>query len=103
MKNYFNAPNVFECGRNNPDVSCERACMDSDKIEYFTDILDTLNKYQDLHGQRLSSKKLREDVCRVINEKEEEKERTINNITFDTSFKSPVSNSLQKKDAILSL
>ena len=25
--NYFNVSNVFECGRNNPDVSCERACM----------------------------------------------------------------------------
>ena len=24
---YFNVSNVFECGRNNPDVSCERACM----------------------------------------------------------------------------
>ena len=25
--NYFNVSNVFECGRNNTDVSCGRACM----------------------------------------------------------------------------
>ena len=27
VTNYFNVSNVFECGRNNADVSCERACM----------------------------------------------------------------------------
>ena len=27
VTNYFNVSNVFECGRNNPNVSCERACM----------------------------------------------------------------------------
>ena len=27
VMNYFNVSNVFECGRNNPDVSCERACV----------------------------------------------------------------------------
>ena len=39
--------------------------------EYFMDVLDTLNKYQDRHGQRLSSKKLREAVCLVMEEVEE--------------------------------
>ena len=86
----FNISNVFECGRNNPDVSYERAYMATEGNEYFTDILDTLNKYQDRHGQRLSSKKLKEAVLRVMDEEEEEIERNINNITCDTSFKSPV-------------
>ena len=27
VTNYFNVYNVFECGINNPDVSCERTCM----------------------------------------------------------------------------
>ena len=27
VKNNFKVSNVFECGRNNPEVSCERACM----------------------------------------------------------------------------
>ena len=27
VTNYFNVSNVFECGRKNHDVSCERACM----------------------------------------------------------------------------
>ena len=50
VTNYFNISNVFECGRNNPDVSCERACMANMDNEYFTDILETLNRYQDRHG-----------------------------------------------------
>ena len=71
MKNYFNVSNVWECGRNNPGVSCERACMANAENEYFTDILDTLNEYQDRHGQIFSSKKLREAVRRVMGEEEE--------------------------------
>ena len=43
--------------------------------DYFSDVLDTLNKYQDRHGKRLSSKKLREAVGRVMNEEVEEMER----------------------------
>ena len=103
MTNYFNVSNVFECGRNNPDVSCERACMDTEDNEYFTDILETLNIYQDLHGQRLSSKKLKEAVLRVMDEEEEGMERNINNITCDTPFQSPVTKNVQKKDANCSL
>ena len=68
MKNYFNVSNVFECGRNNPDLSCERECMDTEDNEYFTEILDTLNEYQYCHGQRFSSKNLREAVHRVMDE-----------------------------------
>ena len=103
MTNYFNVSNVFECGRNNPDVSGERECIATIDNEYFTEILDTLNEYQDYHGQRLSSKKLREAVRRVMDEEEEEMERNINNITCDTSFQSPVIKGVQKKDASWSL
>ena len=99
VTNYFNVSNVFECGRKNPDVSYERACMATEDNEYFLDILDTLNKYQDRHGQRLSSKNLREAVRRVMDEEEEEMERNINNTTCGTSFKSPVTKGVQKKDA----
>ena len=53
---------------NNLDVSYERACMATVDNEYFKDILDTLNKYQDRHGQRLSSKNIREAVRRVMDE-----------------------------------
>ena len=46
----FNVSNVFSCGRNDPDVSYERAYMATEGDENFTDILDTLNKCQDRHG-----------------------------------------------------
>ena len=78
VTNYFNVSNVYVCGRNNPDVSYERTCMATEDNEYFTDILDTLNEYQDRQGQRLSSKKLKEALLRVIDEEEEEIERNIN-------------------------
>ena len=51
--------------------------MATEDNEYFTDILDTLNEYQDLHGQSLSSKKLKEALLRVMDEEEEEIERNI--------------------------
>ena len=38
----FNVSNVFECGRNNPDASYERAYRATEDNEYFTDILGTL-------------------------------------------------------------
>ena len=51
VTNYFNVSNIFERGRNNPGVSCERVCMATEENEYFTDIIDTLKKDQDRHGQ----------------------------------------------------
>ena len=103
MTNYFNVSNILECGGKNPGMSCERACMATEDNEYFLDILDTLNKYQDRHGQRLSIKKLIEAVLRVMDEGKEEMERNINNITCDTPFQSPVTKSVQKKDSSWSL
>ena len=77
--------------------------MVTEDNEYFTDVLDTLNKYQDCHSQILSSKKLKEAVLWVINEEEEEIERNVNNITCDTLFQSPITKNEQKKDANCSL
>ena len=74
VTNYFNVSNVFECGRKNIDVSCERACIATGDNEYYMYILDTLTEYQDFYGKRLSSKKLIEAVCRVMDEEEEEME-----------------------------
>ena len=103
VTNYLNVSNVFECGRDNLDVQCERACMANVNNDYFSDVLDTLHKYRDHHGKRLSSKKLREAVGRVMNEEVEEMERNINNITCDTQFQSPGTKTVQKKDASWSL
>ena len=93
----FNVSNIFECGRNNSDVSYERAYMATSGNEYFMYILYHLNKYHDRHGQIFFSKKLKEAVLRVMEEKEEEIECNINNITCDTSFWSPVAMNVQKK------
>ena len=73
--------------------------MATERYEYFMETLDRLNEYNDRHGQRLSSKKLKEAVLRVMVEEEEEIECSINNITCDTSFQSPISMNVQKKDA----
>ena len=65
----FNVSNVFECGRKNTDMSYERAYMATEGNEYFTDIIDHLNEYQDRHLQRLSIKNLKEAVLRVMEKK----------------------------------
>ena len=69
----FNVSNVFEHGRNNPDISYERAYMATSGNEYFTVILDHLNEFHDRHSQILSSKNLIEAVLRVM---EQEKNGT---------------------------
>ena len=96
----FNVSNVFECGRNNTDVSYERVYLATEVNEYFTGILDHMNEYQDRHSQILSSKNTKEAVLHVMEQQEEEIERNINNITCDTSFQSPVTMNVQKKDTI---
>ena len=42
----FNVSNVFECGRNNPDVPYERAYMATSGNEYFTEILKKIQTSQ---------------------------------------------------------
>ena len=64
----FNVFNVFECGRNNPDVSYKRLYMTTSGDEYFIEMLDHLNEYNDRPGQILSSKNLKEAVIRVMEE-----------------------------------
>ena len=44
--------------------------MVTERDEYFTEMLDYLDKYNDRHGQRLSSKNLKEAVLRVMKEEE---------------------------------
>ena len=100
---YFNVSNAFECERNIPDVSQKIAYMATPRFEYFTDLLDHLNKYNDRHGERLSSKHIKEAVLRVMDDEEEEIERNINNIICSTSFQSPFAMNVQKKYANLSL
>ena len=58
--------------------------MATEGNEYFTEILDTLNKYQGCHGQRFSSKKLEEAVLCVMEQEKEEIKRNIDNITCGT-------------------
>ena len=77
--------------------------MATEGNEYFTYILDTLNKYHDCHGQRFTSKNLKEYVLCVTKQQEEEIKRNINNITFVSSFQSPVTRNVQKKNANWSL
>ena len=67
------------------------------EINTLRNFIDHLNKYHDRRGQILSSKKLKEAVLRVMHQEEEETERNINNITWDTSFESPVTMNVQKK------
>ena len=70
--------------------------MATEDNEYFTDIIDNMNEYQDRHGQRLSSKNLKETILRVMDEEEEKIERNINNITCDTPFQSPITKNGKK-------
>ena len=71
--------------------------------EYFTDIFDHLNEYNDRHVQILSSRNLKESVLRIMEEKEEEIERNINNITCNTLFEYPVTMNVQNIYAKFSL
>ena len=77
--------------------------MATPKKEYFTEMLDHLNGYNDRHGQLFPSKKLRDAVIRVMKEEEEEIESNINNFTMDTSFQSPIAMNAQNKDENMSL
>ena len=61
MTNYFNVSNIFERGRKNPDVSCERSYIATEYNEYFTEILDTLKNIRIVTAKDFpvkSSKKL---------------------------------------------
>ena len=97
MTNYFNVSNVFEYGRNNPDVSCERAFMATGNNEYFTDVLDTLNEYQDRYGQIFSIKKIIEAVICFMDEVEEEIKH---NISDSKEGVDDISNSNEQVDDI---
>ena len=58
-------------------------------------MLDNLIKIKNLNGGPFSNEKLRQAVSDIREETDTEHERNINEITYDTSFQSPV----QNKDA----
>ena len=71
MPKYVNAFNVFECGRKlweRLDVPYKIACMATAREEYFTNMLDSLLDNNERYGNPLPSKKLQEEVSRVMEE-----------------------------------
>ena len=66
----FNIYNVCYFGRNITVMSYGIAYMATEGNEYFSDIIDHLNGYQDRHRQRLSSKNLKEAVLRIMEQEE---------------------------------
>ena len=78
MPKYFNVFNVFKCGRKILeiiDVSYKRMYMTTSKEEYFTEMLDHINEYNERYGKLFPSKKLLEDVFRVMEEEEKDAKR----------------------------
>ena len=51
--------------------------MATEDNEYFSNVLDTLHRYEYRRSKRLSSKKLKESVRRIMDEEEEEMECNI--------------------------
>ena len=74
--------------------------MATEDNEYFSYILNTLNKYQECHSQTFSSKKLRKAVRRVMGEEEEEMERNINNISDSKEGVDDIINSKERFEDI---
>ena len=96
MKIYFN---IYECGRNildRLDVTYQRAFMATPKDRYYNAFLDTLVKDNNLRGKPLSNENIQKQVGKVIEEMEVEFERNYNEITYDTSYQSPI----LKKDVL---
>ena len=95
VTNYFNAFNVFKCGRkflDRIDVSYERACMATERRVYFTKMLDYLLDDNECHDTPSSRENIQEAVIKVM-------EDNVNNVTMDTLFQYPVTINPQKKDA----
>ena len=71
--NYFNAFDVFKCGRNILDrnnVSYERLGMATPKEEYFGDMLHQLIEHNHRHGTPIFNEKLQEAVISFKGEKD---------------------------------
>ena len=80
-----------------PGVSYERAYMATPKEEYFGEMLDQIIKHNHRHGTPMSNEKLQEAVIRIMEDKERDAKRNVNNVTTDTLFQSPVTVNAQKK------
>ena len=101
MPSYFN---ILECGMNllnRLDVTYERACMVTQKEEYYTNTLETIIDHDDCHNVAFSNEKLRQAFSKIMAEMEEEEcdaGRSANNVTIDTLIQSSVmTNTLRKK------
>ena len=90
VKSYFN---IYECGRNlldRLDVTFQRAFMATPENKYYNSFLDALVKHNNLMGEPLSNENIQKAVGEFIEETEAEFERNYNEITCDTSYKSPI-------------
>ena len=71
---FINEPSyfdLFECGKNflnNIDAACERACVETSKDKYYTEMRDTLTDYNDRNNTPLSNAKIREAIRKVTEE-----------------------------------
>ena len=96
MQIYFN---IYKCGRNLLDqlnVTYQRVFMATPIDKYYNALLDTLVKDNNLRGEPFSNENIQQAVGKVIEETEAEFKRNHNEITCNTSFKSPI----LKKDVL---
>ena len=69
--NYFNAFNIFEWGRNilnRLDMTYEWSCMVTQKKEYYTDLLENMNKRNYFSNTPLSKNKLWQSINMIVAE-----------------------------------
>ena len=104
VPSYFNK---FECGKNILnilDVTYERACMSTQKEEYYRNMLETIIEHNNRHNVPFSKKKLRQSFSTImvkIKEKERDAKRNTNNVTTDTFIQSPyMSNTTRNKSQV---
>ena len=76
------------------DVTYQRAFMANPQDKYYTKMLENLVKINNCNGEPFSNENLQQAVSDVREETDAEHERNIKEITYNTSFQSPI----QKKD-----
>ena len=72
------------------DVTYQREFMATPKDKYYTALMYTLFKYNNLRGLPFSNENIQEAVSDVMEETEAEFERYHNEITCDNSYQSPI-------------
>ena len=71
------------------DVTYERACMVTQKEEYYTYLLENMIKHNDCSNTPLSKEKLQQAINTIVAETEDEESRA-NNMTTDNLIQPPV-------------